>query len=594
MFPVLSLNHFKIHVLCLCFLSYFQTVLSLSAAEPPSSPQDVWANFDPSSLPLDVQVVKTWSEKGADYTSFFFTALIEKDRPVRVYAIYSAPQGEAKFPAILHVHGGGQTVDLRWLAFWNARGYAAMTIDWYGKKSDRSIFTDWGPFPQGNLETTGNSYEAIIPSPTTSSWYLWAAAVRRALTFLEKQPQVDPNRIGLFGVSMGGTITWVVSGMDRRLKAACAIYGAGWNTYPVELDEPDIRAADEKTRLWRKLMEPEVYAPLIQCPILYLSSTNDHWGKMDWVFRTLDQVKTEHRFAFTPYYMHHIDEAVGNDLGLWMDTWVKGDGHKWPSTPEVSISLGAGGVPEFGINPAEANDVKGINIYYAIENCNPKSRHWREVSGTSNNGKWTALLPVIDIKQPIFVYSNVTYKSGIVLGSKLLQVVPADLGTAQATDSPSLQLSDFTKGLSGWVERRAQTDPLPHTPLLIEIARGPGGIPGISPVRANQLRTWIIGDPKWRGHDGAKLEFKIYTTQSREITVSLFESSDTQKDKDGTAFVKKLTVPASSTWQTILLASEEFSTSSGKALQNWQTVRALALESNGESPQPIYTEFRWN
>jgi pimeloyl-ACP methyl ester carboxylesterase len=69
---------------------------------------------------------------------------------------------------------------------------------------------------------------ATEPSVRVSSWYLWTRISRRALTCLEQQPGVDPDRLGIFGVSMGGTIVWPLAAMDRRVAAACAIYGVGW------------------------------------------------------------------------------------------------------------------------------------------------------------------------------------------------------------------------------------------------------------------------------------------------------------------------------------------------------------------------------
>ena len=45
-------------------------------------------------------------------------------------------------------------------------------------------------------------------------------AARRAITFLEQQPEVDPKRIGAHGNSMGGKLTTDLAGIDKRIKAA--------------------------------------------------------------------------------------------------------------------------------------------------------------------------------------------------------------------------------------------------------------------------------------------------------------------------------------------------------------------------------------
>src|SRR4051812_7695353 len=68
---------------------------------------------------------------------------------------------------------------------------------------------------------------------------------------------VDPDRLGVFGVSMGGTIVWPMAAMDGRVKAACAIYGVGWNTHPDEIGAPDPQAGDAGVATWRAAMEPE-------------------------------------------------------------------------------------------------------------------------------------------------------------------------------------------------------------------------------------------------------------------------------------------------------------------------------------------------
>ncbi|MDC0282102.1 hypothetical protein OAK54_02250, partial [Akkermansiaceae bacterium] len=46
-----------------------------------------------------------------------------------------------------------------------------------------------------------------IASPRNANWFLLAVAARRAITFLEEQAEVDPERLGFTGFSMGGTIT---------------------------------------------------------------------------------------------------------------------------------------------------------------------------------------------------------------------------------------------------------------------------------------------------------------------------------------------------------------------------------------------------
>ena len=50
-------------------------------------------------------------------------------------------------------------------------------------------------------------------------YLLWD--LRRAIDLLQSLPQVDPNRIGCYGLSLGGEMTLFTAAADRRIKAAC-------------------------------------------------------------------------------------------------------------------------------------------------------------------------------------------------------------------------------------------------------------------------------------------------------------------------------------------------------------------------------------
>ena len=47
----------------------------------------------------------------------------------------------------------------------------------------------------------------------------WVEDILSAVTFLQVQPEVNPERIGLLGISFGAGAGMVAAGMDQRLKA---------------------------------------------------------------------------------------------------------------------------------------------------------------------------------------------------------------------------------------------------------------------------------------------------------------------------------------------------------------------------------------
>ncbi len=393
---------------------------------------------------------------------------------MRVYGVFAEPaleqpvQGEAgawTLPALLHMHGGGQTVAPHYLS-WARRGYAILSINCHGEGFGREAgtFTVYPEgLPQGNHQgTSGDVLTATAPDLTYSSWWLWAAVNRRALTYLAAQPAVDASRIGIFGISMGGTSTWHVA-IDKRVKAACAIYGIGWDDRP-QFDrrfDPH-RAVGKPTRAqreWNSGMAAQAYPPYIECPMLFLNASNDFHGNIDYVFDTFASMPAgvPWRVAITPRFGHHIAASEGNGLLLWMETWVKGSAPQlqsqlpvWPPTPSTKLLInGDNGVPELQIkmatNDATGTTIDKVLVFYNIGNPEPKSRHWREVLVPvvdPNTQCIVVALPTTDPALHLLAFANIHYTNGIVLTAPLVAGVPAQLGTN--TDFICLQLRSFS------------------------------------------------------------------------------------------------------------------------------------------------------
>ncbi|MBS1237846.1 MAG: Acetyl xylan esterase, partial [Deltaproteobacteria bacterium] len=60
---------------------------------------------------------------------------------------------------------------------------------------------------------------------TPAGLEVWSAM--RALDYLATRPEVDSERIGVTGISGGGVMTWLLTALDGRIKAAapsCSTY----------------------------------------------------------------------------------------------------------------------------------------------------------------------------------------------------------------------------------------------------------------------------------------------------------------------------------------------------------------------------------
>ncbi|WP_262699721.1 MULTISPECIES: alpha/beta hydrolase [Streptomyces] len=115
-------------------------------------------------------------------------------------ALY-VPDGPGRHPAVTMTHGYGAVKEmalLRLAAAFAEAGFAALVHD----------HRTFGA-------SDGTPRQDIDPWKQIEDW-------RRAITYLESRPEVDADRIGLWGSSYAGGHAIVLGASDRRLKAVVA------------------------------------------------------------------------------------------------------------------------------------------------------------------------------------------------------------------------------------------------------------------------------------------------------------------------------------------------------------------------------------
>lgn len=317
------------------------------AADPqpvPHSVAELWADFDPRRDPLEVEVIREWTSDGMVFRNVRFRIGTFKGTPARMAAIYGFPAGlKSKVPAVMDIHGGGGRASLGEVKRLVARGYAVLALNWGGAKGQQTAInemetaqpgdpnTEWGAVDPTQLNQ-GRMF-SMLPGPKqlfedrehpkNSNWYLLTVGCRRGLTFLEQQPEVDPERLGVEGYSMGGNLTMYVAGTDARVKAAVpAVGGSGWRWEEHEFlggrDHADGVGGD--VSVFHKTLGFESYAPLIRCPVLHRSATNDFHGWMDDVYRTNALIPSQPvRYSWAVHLNHALLPEVGVTMPLWFD-----------------------------------------------------------------------------------------------------------------------------------------------------------------------------------------------------------------------------------------------------------------------------------
>jgi dipeptidyl aminopeptidase/acylaminoacyl peptidase len=183
--------------------------------------------------------------------------------------VYRPAQARGRTPAVLYPHGGpeGQsrpsfTASLSYLLALLDRGITVVVPNihgstGYGLSWQKAIHRDWGGIDARDL---------------------------RAVTdWMASQPDIDPERLAVYGGSYGGFATLVcVTTMPERWKCAVDVFGVANLVTMIEHAQPNWRRF---LKLWigdletdrAKLVErsPITHLDQVRCPMLVVQGTND-------------------------------------------------------------------------------------------------------------------------------------------------------------------------------------------------------------------------------------------------------------------------------------------------------------------------------
>lgn len=585
----------------LACLSLLTVILALAsnvgaADDVPKTVTALWSDFDPRKDDLEANVVREWQNGGIVYRYVTFHVGTFKGQPARMAAFFGFPKGAENLPGLLHLHGGGQRAFLHEVEFYAKRGYACLSINWGGKEmenaEDGDPNTDWGavdPTQQNvpgyfNLKP-GENYLDPVESPRNNNWYLLTLGARRGLTFLEQQPEVDPDKLGVYGHSMGGNLTVYVAGTDSRVKvAAPSVGGSGFRTQPWPLlPEQRKEVPNGDLGLFDATIGFESYAPHITAPLLWLGATNDFHGIMDDTYRTGALIPHKNvRYAFTPHMNHRFTPEFAITRPLWIDQYLKGT-FAFPKTPESKLELATeDGVPVLQVMPDTSMPIERVQLLYSVD-PDPQARFWRTATATNDGNVWTAQLPIMSVEQPLFTFANVHYllaKPELVpfapptkefaISSMLHTEAPVDLQRARmrATDRASPLIDDFSHGWQDWYTLSADN---PHH---------------------WEYSTRKLNDPKWQGESGQKLALEVQSENENELVIVLTENFFRPYRGQSQEFVAVVKLNGGKQ-ETVSLTPDDFRTTAGDKLSSWKNVDLLSLRAYFEKDGSLLGSKSW-
>ena len=187
---------------------------------------------EPSRVPLNVETLESTACDGYRRDKIVFDT--EDTMSVPAYLLVpDAREGAPPGAAVLACHGHGpgkaQVVGLEHTDMPNAdyalrlaqRGYVVLAPDLrcFGER------LDWNPEDHYACDT--NLVHAAMAGWNPLAQNVWDLS--RSLDVLAEHPLVDPQRLGMVGISYGGTVTLFTAAVDERVAAAVVSgYFSSW------------------------------------------------------------------------------------------------------------------------------------------------------------------------------------------------------------------------------------------------------------------------------------------------------------------------------------------------------------------------------
>ena len=248
--------------------------------------------------------------------SFFYEGADYKGRSTWVFAYYATPVGKAPeggWPAVVCAHGGGGTAYPEWVKRWNSDGYAAITMDLEGHLPGGNSHHVEGKFPTGvghkNAGPARIDWFGDRDLPDTQQWFYHAVAdVIRANSLLRSFPEINPEKIGLTGISWGGTVASTVAGVDSRFAFVVPVYGGG---FIHDSDNPGLaqwfppkNMTAQQYQDYRTKWDPSAHLPHAKMPMLWVTSVADPVFQIDIFAKSAQSAGGSSTLCMRPWMIH--------------------------------------------------------------------------------------------------------------------------------------------------------------------------------------------------------------------------------------------------------------------------------------------------
>jgi len=223
--------------------------------------------------------------------------------------------GSSPYPCILMLHGldgggksrwwnGDSVIDLAVREVILTSGYAILALD-AQYEGERKANNDYASAMEFIKHGWYHKLREMLVESTVD--------YRRALDYLETRNEIDTSRIGVFGYSMGGMMTFFLTGTDSRIKASvAAVTPLMGKKTPLEISEYANHQLSAIT--------PRNYTRAINNrPFLMLMGEKDFYYTVDEAQQLFDLINSQTKGLIFYNSGHHLPIEYAEEVVRWFN-----------------------------------------------------------------------------------------------------------------------------------------------------------------------------------------------------------------------------------------------------------------------------------
>lgn len=347
-----------------------------------------------------------------------------------IYAIMVYPQATGVYPGIMIYHGGGGYAEglLPELQRFAALGYVTLGID-EPSIANKTLISPYSTGPWTSAASGEGPRFNVTGGAQNSTLCDAVVASVEAFNLLSSQGNVDASKMGVTGLSWGGYLTTMISGLlGNKVKAAyssfgCGYYDAGsfWSNTIAAMS-----AADRS--VWLTYLDAGRRTSGITAPYFIEQPTNDTFFWPEAVQSTLDAIPGNKNRFILANINHTLIPTSVTMKQLFMNYHLKGVGSPFGTIDITSTEPQTDGSLNVTINvslPAGIT-VSELSLFYCEQAINWQSRLWKPLTATLISGTtYKANISANLVNQAVNYYANMVDSRQVQTSSKMYITNPA-------------------------------------------------------------------------------------------------------------------------------------------------------------------------